>query len=40
MCVDYKCVNDSLEEIYENFVIYLSDMKRLRDSYWTEGGEA
>ena len=33
--VDYKCVNDSLEDIYEDFVIYLSDMKKLRDSYWS-----
>ena len=31
--VDYKCVNDSLEDIYEDFVVYLSDMKMLRDSY-------
>ena len=33
--VDYKCVNDSLEDIYEEFVIYWSDMKKLRDSYWS-----
>lgn len=32
--VDYKCVNDSLEDIYEDFVTYLSDMKSLRDSYY------
>lgn len=31
--VNYKCVNDSLEDIYEDFVTYLSDMKMLRDSY-------
>lgn len=31
--VDYKCVNDSLEDIYEDFVTYLSDMKLLRDRY-------
>ncbi|MBR5598295.1 MAG: AAA family ATPase [Lachnospiraceae bacterium] len=31
--VDYKCVNESLEDIYEDFVTYLSDMKMLRDSY-------
>lgn len=32
--VDYRCVNDSLEDIYEDFVKYLSDMKSVRDSYW------
>lgn len=31
--VEYKCVNDSLEDIYEDFVTYLSDMKLLRDSF-------
>lgn len=31
--VEYKCVNDSLEDIYEDFVTYLSDVKLLRDSY-------
>ena len=31
--VNYRCVNDSLEDIYEDFVTYLSDMKMLRDSY-------
>lgn len=31
--VNYRCVNDSLEDIYEDFVTYLSDMKSLRDSY-------
>lgn len=31
--VNYKCVNDSLEDIYEDFVTYLSDMKNLRDSF-------
>lgn len=31
--VNYKCVNDSLEDIYEDFVTYLSDVKMLRDSY-------
>ena len=32
--VNYKCVNDSLEDIYEDFVTYLSDMKNLRDNCW------
>lgn len=32
--VNYKCVNDSLEVIYEDFVTYLSDMKMLRDDYY------
>lgn len=31
--VEYKCVNDSLEDIYEDFVTYLSEMKLLRDEY-------
>lgn len=33
MFVNYKCVNNSLEDIYEDFVTYLSDMKQLRDNY-------
>ena len=32
--VNYKCVNNSLEDIYEDFVTYLSEMKSLRDSYY------
>ena len=31
--VNYRCVNESLEDIYGDFVTYLSDMKALRDNY-------
>lgn len=31
--VSYKCVNDSLNLIYEDFVSYLSDVKVLRNKY-------
>ena len=31
--VSYKCVNDSLNLIYEDFVTYLSDVKLMRDQY-------
>ncbi len=31
--VSYKCVNDSLNLIYEDFVTYLSDVKLLRNEY-------
>lgn len=34
MFVNYKCVNESLEDIYEDFVTYLSEVKSLRDKYW------
>ena len=33
--VSYKCVNDSLNLIYEDFVTYLSDVKLLRNEYLT-----
>lgn len=31
--VSYKCVNNSLNLIYEDFVTYLSDVKLMRDKY-------
>ena len=31
--VEYKCVNDSLDEIYGDFVQYLTDVKQLRNMY-------
>lgn len=31
--VAYKCVNDSLDEIYGDFVQYLTDVKQLRNMY-------
>lgn len=31
--VSYKCVNDSLDLIYQDFVTYLSDAKLLRNKY-------
>ena len=31
--VSYRCVNDSLNLIYEDFVTYLSDVKLLRNEY-------
>lgn len=35
--VAYKCVNDSLNLIYEDFVTFLSDVKLLRNSCLTNG---
>ena len=35
MFVNYRCVNDSLGDIYEDFVKYLSDVKMLRNDFLT-----
>lgn len=37
--VSYKCVNDSLHLIYQDFVTYLSDVKSLRNLYLTNDVE-
>lgn len=36
MHVNYRCVNDSLGDIYEDFVKYLSDVKMLRNNFLTD----
>ena len=37
--VEYNCVNDDMDKIYEDFLKYLYDVKFLRDSYLSVYGE-
>ena len=37
--VDYVCVDDNIEDIYQDFLQYLSEVKMLRNKYLKNCGE-